>query len=104
MIAAQKKIRPGRCSPQSLILHDRGMVEQTLFLFFMPCPLISAKPYTIAEPFDLAMPVERSSARPVPLVLSALGLRTKEHDFRQRTIAAILAAEKNSFAEVFHRP
>src|SRR4051812_29764629 len=64
-------------------------------------PFISPQPNAVPEAIDFAASVACSPARTVTLVFRALGLGAEKGDFRQRTIAAILAGEQRGLAQVF---
>jgi hypothetical protein len=80
------------------------MLQQVLFLPLVFQTFVGAQPDAIAIAVHFAAAFARAAARAIALVLRALGFRTQKRDFRERTIAAVLALEQDGLAEMLQNP
>lgn len=62
-------------------------------------PVVGAQPDAVTEAVHLATPLTSAAARTVALILGALRFRTEERDVREGTVATVLAAKQQGFAD-----
>ena len=99
MIFSEPKVCPARCIAKSLVLNDRGVIQQLRGFPLVLHAVISSGPDAFLV-CDLALAIACAAARAVPLVLGALRLRTKECRFAKGAIATILAGIKDCFCNM----
>src|ERR1039458_10643526 len=99
MVAAQESVRPGAGSLERAISVDHRPFEHALLFSVSLEALVGTRPYAFLVS-DFAEALVRTAARPIALVLGALGFGAQVSDFRQRTIGAIAAIEREDFESV----
>lgn len=94
-----EKRSPSRWFPGARHLCKPPALEHALFLPVSFEPVVSSGPdaFLFAH---LATALVRAAARPIALILGALGFRAQISDLGQRTIAAIAAVEREHFQSV----
>ena len=104
VITAEPAVGPGGRAAQSLVLHHKHVLQQVLFPAFVLQVFVGAQPDAIAIAVHFAAAFARAAARAVALVFRASGFGTEKCDFRERTIAAVLAPEQDGLADLLDNP